>query len=214
LSSVRVTLPGTRIHLNDKPLLSPGNYVKLKFISTISRAIPESSYIQLGTLRYGVRLSNPNLSQYSNNSLASERQSVHSQQTQTSNLSLGGPSSNARPTTNNNGSVNSTCNGSNCSNNSSQKSSRCCCSNLTMPWNSGGGAARTRLPVPMQGMQGKFHCDRMLRYEGKQIDFNFFLIELNFPSIFFSFSAKVLVEILNYKNLRHFIKNFSYQAQF
>lgn len=52
----------------------------------IHRAIPEAGYIKLGTLRYGVRISNPNLSDYS-----PTNKSRHS--SLSSNSSLGQPSS-------------------------------------------------------------------------------------------------------------------------
>ncbi|XP_062534863.1 uncharacterized protein LOC134204055, partial [Armigeres subalbatus] len=106
-----------------------------------NRAIPESDYIQLGTLRYGVRLSNPNLVSAATNddngippanhgSALQSRFSSDSYDQHTNGssvLSAGGTSSNS----------------------SRGANDSCCCiatNGIEMPWNS--GYVRTRLPVP------------------------------------------------------------------
>ncbi|EDS34164.1 conserved hypothetical protein [Culex quinquefasciatus] len=106
------------------------------------KAIPEADYIQLGTLRYGVRLSNPNL------------------------LNLGAPPNAAHGANGSNGvkqhsqtpptgssvppSVGGGASSSGNSSNSVGSNKSCCCigsgGEIEMPWNS--SYARTRLPVP------------------------------------------------------------------
>ncbi|XP_058821549.1 uncharacterized protein LOC131683523 [Topomyia yanbarensis] len=105
-----------------------------------NRAIPESDYIQLGTLRYGVRRSNTNLSNLSaggdavrhggNSSVQNARTSVNSFDNNTNGSSIVSADGNS-------------------SSSSSAANQSCCCvgtGTIGMPWNN--SYARSRLPLP------------------------------------------------------------------
>ncbi|XP_053694272.1 uncharacterized protein LOC128742086 [Sabethes cyaneus] len=106
-----------------------------------NRAIPESDYIQLGTLRYGIRLSNQNLLNLNAGTEDAHRNSANvATQARVSVNSLD------NSTTNGSSNVST---GGNSSNSSSATNKVCCCVGsgaLEMPWNN--NYARTRLPIP------------------------------------------------------------------
>ncbi|XP_055643721.1 uncharacterized protein LOC129779951 [Toxorhynchites rutilus septentrionalis] len=106
-----------------------------------NRAIPESDYIQLGTLRYGVRLSNPNLPNLNTASVENRNSSNGDPRNS--------PSVNSADGSQPNGSGSLLSAGETISN-SSEANKSCCCigpNGIELPWNST-NYARTRLPVP------------------------------------------------------------------
>ncbi|XP_055549403.1 uncharacterized protein LOC129732498 [Wyeomyia smithii] len=109
-----------------------------------NRAIPESDYIQLGTLRYGIRLSNQNLLNPNLGTEEAHRGTSANVAAQAARVSI---NSCDNSTTNGSSNVST---GGNSSNSSSATNKVCCCVGsgaLELPWNNN-NYARTRLPVP------------------------------------------------------------------
>ncbi|XP_058455844.1 uncharacterized protein LOC131433085 [Malaya genurostris] len=106
-----------------------------------NRAIPESDYIQLGTLRYGVRLSNPNLLNL--NTSGNEVHNGGESCTQDARASINSYDNNI------NGSSTVSAGDNSRSSSSSATNKSCCCvggGTIGMPWNN--SYTRSRLPLP------------------------------------------------------------------